>query len=198
MAGRGEQQAVSDRLFTVPNALSLLRLAGVPLFVWAILTHRDGIALATLMLSGITDYLDGWFARRFGLVSRFGMMLDPLADRLYILSTLIAFGVRDIVPWWFLVLLLSRDVVMAVLLLVARRYGIIGLPVHFIGKAATFNLLYAFPLLLLGEWSGAVGAVALPVGWAFAWWGAVLYWLSGLMYAAQLHTLVGHRGEVVA
>jgi cardiolipin synthase len=181
---------VSDRVFTLPNILSMLRLVGVPLFLWLILTGHDGWALTVLALSGISDYLDGKIARRFGLISRVGQLLDPLADRLYILSTLLGLAWREIIPWWLVVVLVAREVFGTVLLLIVRRQGVIGLPVHFVGKAATFNLLYAFPLLLLGEGSSAFATVARPVGWAFAWWGVALYWVAGIMYAVQVRDLL--------
>jgi cardiolipin synthase len=177
--------SVSDRVLTLPNLLSTLRLVGVPIFLWAILTQHDAIALVTLMLSGITDYLDGKIARRFGLVSRIGQLLDPLADRLYIATTLLGLAWRDIIPWWLVVALVGREVLLAGVLWWIKRYGQTGLPVHFIGKAATFNLLYAFPLLLLGQGEGAFALWARPIGWGFAWWGTVLYWIAGVMYIVQ-------------
>lgn len=176
---------VSSRILTIPNALSALRLVGVPVFLWLLFNDHLVWAFVVLALSGITDYLDGKIARRFGLVSRVGQLLDPLADRLYVLTTIIALTVRDVVPVWFLVLLLARDAFMGVLIVLLKRVGQTGLPVHFVGKAATFNLLYAFPVLLLAGIEGVVGDVARPVGWAFAWWGTGLYWLAAGLYAAQ-------------
>jgi cardiolipin synthase len=185
-----EAQAVSDRVFTLPNVLSVLRLVGVPVFLWAILAQHDAIALAALMFSGVSDYLDGKIARHFGMVSRVGQLLDPLADRLYIATTLFGLAWRDIIPWWLVLLLVSREVLLAVVLSVLKRYGQTGLPVHFVGKAATFNLLYAFPLLLLGDGESTFAQWALPIGWAFAWWGTVLYWLAGAMYIIQAWQVV--------
>ena len=185
-----ETVGVSGRVLTLPNALSALRLLGVPLFVWAILTHRDGLALIILTLSGITDYLDGKIARKFGLVSRVGQLLDPIADRLYIVSTLLCLAWREIIPWWLVIVLFAREAFMAVVVLIAKKHGWNGLPVHFVGKAATFNLLYAFPLLLLADGDGAVAAAAQPIAWGFAWWGIVLYWVAGILYAVQLRLLV--------
>jgi cardiolipin synthase len=185
-----EAQAVSDRVFTLPNVLSVLRLVGVPVFLWAILTHQDAIALAALLFSGVSDYLDGKIARHFGMISRVGQLLDPLADRLYIATTLLGLAWRDIIPWWLVLLLVSREVLLAVVLSVLKRYGHTGLPVHFVGKAATFNLLYAFPLLLLGDGESTFAQWALPIGWAFAWWGTVLYWLAGVMYIIQAWQVV--------
>ncbi|MBK8469444.1 MAG: CDP-alcohol phosphatidyltransferase family protein [Actinomycetales bacterium] len=193
-AVEGAEQVDTDRILTVPNVLSGLRLVGVPIFLWLILRGDDGWALFVLAVSGITDYLDGKIARRFHLVSRVGQLLDPMADRLYIASTLIGLAWRSIIPWWLVGLLLLREVVMAVLLILLKRVGQVGLPVHFVGKAATFNLLYAFPVILLGQQPNTVGTVALPIGWAFAWWGVGLYWLSAILYAGQALPLL-RRGQ---
>lgn len=176
---------VSTRLFTLPNVLSMIRFAGVPVFLWAILDHRDGLALLVLMLSGLTDYADGKIARTFNMESRLGQMLDPLADRLYILTTILGLAWREIIPWWLVIALVTREAVMAAMLLHLRNRGQIGLPVHFVGKAATFNLLYAFPLLLLAHRDDWLGELARPIGWGFAWWGVVLYWFAAILYAIQ-------------
>ncbi len=194
VAGEDQEEVTSDQVLNVPNALSALRLAGVPVFLWAILAHHDALALILLVASGVTDYLDGKIARRYGLVTRLGQLLDPIADRLYIVATLIGLAVRDIIPWWLVVVLFAREAWMGVVQLIARRHGLTALPVHFVGKAATFNLLYAFPLLLLGDGGGWVAAVARPVGWGFAWWGTWLYWVAGLLYAVQLRRWVAAKG----
>ncbi|KQZ88217.1 CDP-diacylglycerol--glycerol-3-phosphate 3-phosphatidyltransferase [Phycicoccus sp. Root563] len=184
---------VSDRVLTLPNVLSMLRLLGVPVFLWAILTEHDAIALVTLMLSGLSDYLDGKIARRYGLESRLGQLLDPFADRLYIATTLVGLAVRDVIPWWLVWALVGRELLLAGVLWWVKRHGQTGLPVHFIGKAATFNLLYAFPLLLLGQGESGFAAWALPIGWAFAWWGTALYWVAGVMYIVQARQVVAAR-----
>jgi cardiolipin synthase len=183
--GKRAEGAVSDRILTVPNVLSALRLVGVPVFLWLLFTHQDIWAFVVLLLSGVTDYLDGKIARRFNLVSRVGELLDPLADRLYVLTTLVALTIRDIIPLWLLIVLVARDLFMGVVILLLKRVGQTGLPVHFVGKAATFNLLYAFPILLLSTVEGVVGDVARPLGWAFAWWGVGLYLLAAVLYAVQ-------------
>ena len=181
---------VSDRVWTPPNVLSMLRLLVVPVFLWLILNHDDGWAVVVLTLSGVSDYFDGKIARKYNLVTRVGQLLDPLADRLYILSTLFGLAWREIIPWWLVVILVSREVFGTALLLVVRHYGYRSLPVHFIGKAATFDLLYAFPLILLGQGAGMFSTLALPIGWAFAWWGTALYWVAGVMYAVQTRDVV--------
>lgn len=186
---------VSDRILTVPNVLSMVRLLGVPVFLWAILSERDVLAVIVLMVSGITDYLDGKIARTMGLESRLGQLLDPVADRLYILTTILGLAWRDIIPWWLVAILVARETFMAVVMLRVRSLGQIGLPVHFVGKAATFNLLYAFPVLLLAQISDGLRVWAEPLGWAFVWWGTALYWLAAYIYVLQLRDLRDYRRE---
>lgn len=185
-----DKTAVSTRILTVPNALSALRLVGVPLFLWLILSGHDGWAVVALMVSGFTDYLDGKIARRFGLITRLGQVLDPLADRLYLLATLFGLGWRDIIPWWLVAVLLAREVFIAGLGPVLRAHRLPLPPVHFVGKAATFCLMSGFPLILLGHDGGTVATVVLAIGWAFTWWGTVLYWVAGVMYAVQVRQMV--------
>jgi len=183
-------QVASDRVATVPNALSLLRLLGVPLFLWLALGPKaDGWAIVVLVVSSFTDWLDGKLARLLHQTSKLGQLLDPAADRLYILATVLALSVRHIMPWWLAAVLIGRDVVLAGFLPLLKRLGYGPLPVHYLGKAATFNLLYALPLLLLGDGHATVNHVARIVGWAFAIWGTALYWWAGGLYAVQVRQL---------
>jgi cardiolipin synthase len=189
----------TDRVLTLPNVLSLLRLLGVPVFLWLVITEHDPLAITVLMVSGVTDYLDGVIARRWNQTSRLGQLLDPLADRLYLLATLVGLTIRGVVPVWLTVALVGRDVVLAFFLPVLRRHGYGPLPVHFLGKAATFNLLIGFPLLLLGEGDTSVSQVAHAFGWAFTLWGTGLYWWAGVLYVVQVRQLVGApRSEAAA
>lgn len=179
------------RVWTVPNILSGLRLLGVPLFLWLVLgPEADGWALVVLMASGVTDYLDGYLARRLNQMSQLGQLLDPIADRLYILAVVFGLAWRDIIPWWLALLLPARDLFLWCLVPFLRTRGYSALPVHFLGKAATFNLLYAFPLLLLGDGTGVIATLAQVFGWAFAIWGTSLYWWAGLLYAWQVRKLL--------
>ncbi len=178
-------------VWTVPNALSALRLLGVPLFLWLVLgPEADGWALAVLVASGVTDFLDGWLARKLDQQSVVGQILDPVADRLYILAVVVGLALRDIIPWWMAISLPLRDLLMWGLVPLLRTRGYSALPVHFLGKAATFNLLYAFPLLLLGDGEGSVATLAEVFGWAFAIWGIGLYWWAGVLYAWQVRKLL--------
>ena len=190
----------TDRILTIPNVLSFARLLGVPLFLWLVLVpEADGWAFVVLAVSGITDYLDGVIARATGQISRLGQLLDPLADRLYTVATLVGLALRTIIPWWLVVVILARDVMLTVVLARLRRRGVVGLPVHYLGKAATFCLMCGLPLLLLG--SGATGAgltladLARDIGWAFVIWGTALYWWAGLLYFAQARRLLAVPGH---
>jgi cardiolipin synthase len=178
-------------VLTVPNLLSFSRLLGVPLFLWLLLgPHADALALLVLVVSGITDWADGVLARRFDQMSRLGALLDPVADRLYILATLVGLVLRHVLPLWLAVLIVGRDLVLVATLPALRRRGLTGLPVHYLGKAATFNLLYAFPLLLLGSHPGMLGSVAKPIAWAFTIWGTGLYLWSAGLYLLQFRRVL--------
>ena len=183
----------TDRIFTIPNIISFARLLGVPLFLWLILQDvpdADAWALVLLVLAGISDWADGKIARATGQISRLGQVLDPLADRLYIAAALFGLAIREIIPWWLVALLVSRELVLLALLPALKKRGLVGLPVHFLGKAATFCLMYAFPLILLGEADGTVGYLATVFGWAFAIWGTGLYWYSALLYIEQARRFI--------
>ena len=194
MSEQGAVAGESTRVLTIPNVISVVRLAGVPLFLWLVLgPEEDGWALGVLLLSGVTDWLDGYLARRLHQTSKLGQILDPVADRLYILAVVIGLAWRDIIPWWLAVLLPARDLLLWGLVPFLRSRGYHALPVHFLGKAATANLLYAFPLLLLGDGDGVVAMLANVFGWAFAIWGTGLYWWAGLLYAWQVRKLLADR-----
>jgi cardiolipin synthase (CMP-forming) len=178
---------ITDRILTLPNLLSIARLFGVPLFLWLVLVpHADGWALVVLMVSGVTDWLDGMLARTLNQTSRLGQILDPVADRLYILAVVIGLAIRQVIPWWLALLLPLRDVFLFSLVPFLRSRGYSALPVHFLGKAATASLLYAFPLLLLGEGQGGLQTIANVFGWAFTIWGTGLYWWAGILYGYQV------------
>jgi cardiolipin synthase len=186
---------VGDRIVTWPNALSAARLAGVPVFLWLVLGPRtataDVIAAALLGFAGFSDWLDGKLARMLNQTSKLGQLLDPAADRLYIAATVIALGVRGIIPWWLFGAIAAREVCVALALLVLRQRTLYGeLQVSFVGKAATLCLMYAFPLLFLGAHSGNVSEAVRIIGWAFAVWGVALYWWAALLYLTQIRDLV--------
>jgi cardiolipin synthase (CMP-forming) len=191
-AGGNGRPDGEGRILTIPNAISVARLAGVPVFLWLVLGPKaDWWAVGLLIAAGVSDWLDGKIARALNQGSRLGQVLDPAADRLYIAATLAALALRGIIPWWLVGLLAGRELVLGLALLGLRRYGYGPLQVSFIGKAATLCLLYAFPLLFLGEHGGTAALVARIAGWAFAIWGTALYWWAAVLYLVQAQRLTG-------
>lgn len=172
-------------MLTIPNLLTALRALGIPVFLWLVLvTEQFTWAVAVLIVAGATDYFDGKLARAWGQESRFGELMDPAVDRLYIVTVLIAMYVTEVVPVFVLALIVARDLGLAVLLGVLKSKGHGPWKVTYLGKAATFNLLYALPLLLLTQSISGIGAdIAYVFGWSFAGWGIALYLWTGIGYA---------------
>jgi cardiolipin synthase (CMP-forming) len=189
---------VSSRVLTVPNALSVVRLLLIPVFLVLLITEQYLGALITLVVSSVTDFVDGYVARHFDQVSRLGQLLDPAADRLFIFSTLVGLAIRGFLPWWLVAVIVARDVMLVVLgvLLAQHRYG--PLPVHHLGKMGTFALLVAMPVLVLGAAFPAIDAWAEPIGWAAALWGVFLYWWAGIVYAIQTARLIREPVDAAA
>jgi cardiolipin synthase (CMP-forming) len=183
-----------ERIWTIPNAISVARLIGVPVFLWLVLgvqtTAGDWWAVGLLMVSGFSDWLDGKIARALNQQTRLGQILDPAADRLYIVATIVALAVRGIIPWWLVALLAARELLMGAVLAVLRRRGWGTLQVSFVGKTATLCLLYAFPLLFLGDHVASYAETAKVAGWTFVIWGSALYWWAALLYVVQARRLL--------
>ena len=182
--------SIWQQLGTVPNLLSLLRLALVPVFLVLILNGLNLEAIIVLAVASITDYLDGYFARKLKQETRLGQLLDPAADRLYIFATLIGLAIVGYIPLWLTIVVIARDLILLFTypILASRGYG--PLPVHYLGKAGTFALLYSFPLLLIAAAFPDLSIFVLPVAWAFALWGIGLYWWAGFVYLAQVRSVV--------
>jgi cardiolipin synthase len=198
-AGAAAERDPQDRIITIPNALSLARLLGVPVFLWLILGPRtrsaDSWAVVLLFAAGASDWLDGKIARALNQQTRLGQLLDPAADRLYIVATIVALAIRAIIPWWLVGVLVARELALGVALAALRTRGYGPLQVSFVGKAATLNLLYAFPLLLLGSHQGIFAEIARIVGWAMAIWGTALYWCAAGLYLVQARRLLAAAGS---
>jgi cardiolipin synthase (CMP-forming) len=185
VAADANKDAVSSRIFTVPNILSMFRLGLVPVLLVLLLEGMDALALLLLIVAGITDYLDGLLARRLNQVSRLGQLLDPAADRLFIFAASVGLAIRGVVPWWLVVVVVGRDVMLLVLGVILANYGYGPLPVHRLGKLATFCLFYGLPVLMGGQAFPATVVVTDPLGWAFLLWGAFLYWWAGAVYLLE-------------
>lgn len=185
-ASSPDEQVPSNRIFTVPNALSAARLALVPVFLWVLLDLKaDGWAFAILFFSGLSDWADGKIARLMGQSSKLGALLDPAADRLYMVVIPIGMGIREMVPWWVIGLLIGRDVLLMATAPLLRSRGLTALPVLYIGKAATFALMSGFPLILAGHTDTTIGDIVYPIGWAFLIWGVGMYVWSFALYWVQ-------------
>jgi len=170
----------------------LLRLVLVPVFLYLLLVaHAAGWAVGVLMFSGFSDWADGKIARLVAnQSSRLGELLDPAVDRIYVVTVPVALAIYGAVPWWIVLTLIGRDVVLAATLPVLRSRGLTALPVTYIGKAATFALMSGFPLILLGQWDALWSRVVLACGWAFLIWGMAMYLWSGVLYLIQVAMVV--------
>jgi cardiolipin synthase len=177
---------MSSSVISVPNALTFLRFLGIPLFIYLTLNlEADGWAIIVLVVGGATDYFDGKLARAWNQTSRFGELADPAIDRLYILAILVVFLMREIIPTWMIIVIVGRDLVLGLITIAMNRKGFQPFTVTYLGKAATFNLMYAFPFLLLAQSDGAWGTLAYIFGWSFAIWGIALYISTGISYARE-------------
>ena|SRR6478672_3926329 len=186
-----------DRVLTVPNALSALRLILIGVFVYLLLgAHAYGWATAVLMVSGASDWADGKIARLLDQYSRLGELLDPAVDRLYMLVVPVAMAIAGIVPWWIIAILIARDGLLAALLPFLRSRGLTALPVTYVGKAATFALMSAFPLILLGQWDVLWSRVVGACGWAFLIWGVYMYLWAFALYVIQTAMVVRQLPKV--
>jgi cardiolipin synthase len=182
--------AVSTRILTVPNLLSLFRLLLIPVFLVLLVAGQYGWALLVLVVSSLTDFVDGYVARHFNQVSRLGQLLDPAADRLFIFSTLIGLAWTGFIPWWLAGAIFARELLLLIVGVILANHGYGPLPVHHLGKMGTFALLTAMPLLVLGAAFPQIAAVTDPIGWAAALWGVFLYWWAGILYALQAGRLI--------
>jgi cardiolipin synthase len=172
-------------LLNIPNALTALRALGVPVFLYLFLVAEQPIAsFVVIALGGITDYLDGKVARALNQTSDFGAKFDPTVDRLYIAAVITALAIKDYLPWSLVIAIIARDLILFLVIIYQKSRGIPYFEVSFLGKAATFNLLYAFPFLLLEE-VAVIGPWCFAAGWSFAIWGISLYFYTGIQYLVK-------------
>jgi cardiolipin synthase (CMP-forming) len=192
------REPTPERVLTVPNMLSVVRLVLVPIFLYLLLVvHADVWATGILMFTGASDWADGKIARLMNQSSRLGELLDPLVDRIYMVTVPIAFGLRHFVPWWIVAVLIGRDLLLAATLPALRSRGLTSLPVTYIGKAATFGLMSGFPLILLGQFGSPWSRVVLAIGWGFLIWGLAMYLWSAVLYLVQFVLVLRRVPKVV-
>jgi len=180
-----------NRVLTVPNLISFLRICSIPYLAWLITKNHMILALIVLAISAFSDCIDGYIARRWNQVSKLGQILDPIADRLLIIFSTIALAIAKIIPWWALVLVVLRDVIMAALVVLLAQHDYGPLPVNFVGKAGTALIMLAIVSLMIVY---AVNTEAMFVLYAAAIacgvWGVALYWYAGLLYYRQAYVLL--------
>lgn len=186
----------SRKIWTVPNFISFLRIASIPFIAWLIASHHLVSSLIVMALSGASDGLDGYIARKYNQVTLLGQVLDPIADRLLIACSVLALAIAQIIPWWIVVLVVARDMTMFVELLILAQHDYGPLPVHFVGKTGTFMLMAAIPSLIVSHIIGGLTRSMLAyylvhcLGLALCWWGIGLYWTAGIIYIIQGHRLL--------
>lgn len=188
-------EQVSTRVFTIPNVISFIRLMAIPVFLFLVWTERDLAGFIVLVAAVLTDFVDGLVARRLNQVSKLGQFLDPLADRLFIAAAVVALMIRDVIPVWLVVAVMSRDALLGIGAVIMSRWGVGTLPVKWLGKWATFALLFSLPLFLLGAIVEPLGQVTNPVAWAVAISGTALYWWVGFWYLFDAVAIARTRGR---
>jgi cardiolipin synthase len=195
---RGDGPAtVHDRVVTAANAITAVRLLGLPLFVWLVVSGAYGIGFGVLVVVAATDWVDGYVARRFDQVTRLGKTLDPLIDRAMLATagiTLLAIG---FVPWWIVALVIGRDALLLAVGYVMFR-GNPNLPVSRLGKFATACLLIGIPAFLLGrmDWVGA--GILLVLAYGFSVLGIATYYVAAFRYWQAARVAVTVRDAAAA
>jgi cardiolipin synthase (CMP-forming) len=185
--------ALRSEFFTLPNAITGVRALGIPIFLYTYLVLNNvALSLIVLVVGAVSDYFDGKVARLLNQETALGAALDPAIDRAYILATILALLIKEKIPWWLVLVLIGRDLWLAVLLLIRRALKQGVFEVTFLGKAATFNLLYAFPFFLVAGDSGLSGIFTIA-GWTFAIWGVGLYLITGAQYTYIALREIAHK-----
>ena len=190
-----DEGAISNRVFTIPNVISFVRLLTIPVFLWLVRAGEDLIGFIVLVVAVSTDFVDGLVARKLNQISQLGMFLDPLADRLFIAAVVVALAMREVVPLWLVILVVLRDVLLGLGAAILSRWGVGVLPVKWMGKWATFALLASLPLFLLATLIDGVVAVVVPFAWAVALAGTILYWWVGFIYLFDALRIVRESGS---
>ncbi len=172
-----------DRILTAPNLITLVRLACIPLFVWLLFgAERQTAAAVLLAVLGATDWVDGFVARRYHQVSTLGKVLDPVADRVLVVTAVIAIIVYGAVPVWFGVATLAREVVVSGAVLLLASLGASRIDVLWVGKAGTFALMFAYPTFLISDGTAAWQEPLRVIAWVTGVIGLTLAWVAAASY----------------
>lgn len=192
----------TNRVVTLPNLISLVRLAAVPAFLWLFLSGNENAGVAVYAVGAWTDFFDGYLARRLGAVSELGKLLDPLADRVFIIALCIALVGRGVLSAWLALAIVARDILVLGFVPILERKRVERIAVNFVGKSATAALLFGLTALAWSETTFPGAGAGAAVGSGFTVVGAGLYWAAAAMYAAEARSRLralasaGPRGDM--
>jgi cardiolipin synthase (CMP-forming) len=192
-----ETESSSNRVLTIPNLLSFARLLTVPVFLWLWLSDRRDAAVILYAAGAWTDFFDGKIARATNSVTELGKLLDPIADRVFIITLAVALVAADVLPWWLMGVLVVRDVILLAAFPILEKKGVERIAVNFVGKSATAALLAGLTTLAISETSVSWADVGVIPGLTLTVLGAVLYWIAAALYgreAVQRLQALGGRG----
>lgn len=178
--------ATASEWRTLPNLLSFARLALTPVLGWLIASGRTNYATALFGAMGISDYLDGYIARRTNTVTDLGTTLDPISDRVLAMTALVTMMIGDILPLWMGIPVLARDAVLSLVFLALSRRGFGKPKVRRVGKTATFALFTALPGLLIGRQLRGISLILFGIG-------GLLYYVAALRYAQDVRHFLDHQ-----
>lgn len=189
-----------SRILTWPNAVTVLRLAGIPLYVWLLFSTSHQLASGLLLGAiGATDWVDGFLARRYHQVTNLGKVLDPIADRALVLTAVVTVAVYGAVPWWFAIATLAREVVVSAAVLALAALGAARIDVVWLGKAGTFGLMCAYPWLLMAHGPSTWQLVLRDAAWVAGGVGLTLAWIATFAYVrpARVAFANGREGRTL-
>lgn len=181
-------------ILNIPNLLTLVRIAAAPLIVYLTIQNQLIVVCMLIFFSSFTDWLDGYIARRFNQSTRLGELLDPISDRIYILTLLFIVYYIEALNIIFIILIVLRELIMTIILAILKIKGVTGLPVHYLGKMGAFNLLIGIPGLIFAKAFPEQDFIWLTIGWSFLLWGMFLYIFSTLKYLSQASSILKNHG----
>ena len=183
------------RILSLPNVISFLRLATVPVFIWLFVNEQRNAAVILYAVGASTDFFDGYLARRLDSVTELGKLLDPLADRIFIVALAVALVATESLPLWLALAIVGRDLLLLAAFPFVDKRGVTRIPVSFAGKTATAALLFGLTLMAYAETTFPAVDPLDEIGLGFVVFGAVLYWITAFQYAREALGRLRSLGE---
>ena len=181
-------------IFNIPNSITLIRIAVTPIIIFLTFNNQLVIVCILIFISSFSDWLDGYIARRFNQFSRLGELLDPISDRIYILTLLFIVYYINALNILIIGIIILRELFMTILIAYLKTKNITGLPVHYLGKMGAFNLLIGIPGLIFAKAFPSQEFIWLTIGWSFLLWGVFLYFFSTIKYVSQARSILNNHG----